>query len=99
MLVEYRSSKAEKIRWRDQKTGQALEASVLRHTVENASGSMVVNERVDDKMDVEHYQPPFSKGERVVLTLTEYKVERGMIQTRGKLDKLEDNGEIGKAGR
>jgi len=52
VVVEFRSSKAEKITWRDKETKKSLSAPVVRHTVECGEVSVGVGERVDENYDV-----------------------------------------------
>jgi len=88
LLVEYRSSSAEIIKWRDKVSHATLSAPVLRHTVEGGNRSFAVSERVDDKFDVTSYQPPFKKGDRVVLRFSAMTTEKGSSTFSGSLEPL-----------
>lgn len=90
IVCEFRSSKVEQINWRDKTTGRALSATVLRHVVEMGADSVVVNERTPEDFDGAKWQPPFKKGDKVVLHFTEFRTEKGMISTRGALELLTD---------
>jgi hypothetical protein len=91
MVVEYRSSVAERIRWRDKETRAVLEAPILRHTCEAENGTpYIVNERVDEKsFDETAYIAPFKKGEKVLLTFVSMAIERGIKHFGGALTLLE----------
>jgi len=86
---EYRHSKSEVIKWSDAKTGRAMSAPVLRHTVEFGSESVTVNERVPQDMKLEDIKVPFSKGQLVVLRVEEFTRKLGMASARGKLEEFQ----------
>jgi len=88
VLGEYRMSKAELIQWRDKQTGKAMEAPMLRHTVEFGSISVQVAERVPDGTRVEDIHVGFSKGDKVAVYLTELTSTRGAVSAGGRLLKL-----------
>jgi len=88
VCVEYRSSRVDHIAWRDKTNGRAMEANILRHTVETADGSVSVSERMADDWDGKTFTPPCEKGGRCVLIVSEWRVEKGVISIRGKLEKL-----------
>jgi len=88
--VEFRKSIAEVIAWRDKATGKAMTAPVVRHTVETATATLTVNERVPDDFNVGNFKQPFEKGKRVLLSVTELHQERGNFTARGVLLPLED---------
>jgi hypothetical protein len=89
-IGEYRHSRAEMINWRDKKTGAAMTAPVLRHTVEFGSNSVAVSERVPDSIKrIEDMPPiPFTKGETVILVIEELTKNMGLVSARGGLEKL-----------
>lgn len=89
LLVEYRASSAEVIKWRDKVSHQALSAPTLRHTVEYSKGSMAVSERVDDKFDASNYKAPFKKGDKVVLRFTNWQQQKGAVTAQGTLEPYE----------
>jgi len=85
-FVEFRKSIAEIIKWRDKAgSGKMLQAPTLRHTVESETSTISVNERVEDTFDVLTYRPPFEKGAKCFLIVTEYRTERGNVSARGEL--------------
>lgn len=89
ILAEYRSSKADRIRWRDKESKQTVEAPILRHNLEAEDGTpYAVNERVDDKFDETTYVSPFAKGDKVLLTFTALEMMRGAMSFQGKLEKV-----------
>jgi len=89
LQMEYRTSKAETITWRDKVSKGTMTAPVLRHTVEGKTGSFAVSERVDEKtFDPAKYVPPFKKGEMVCLRFTSALTERGTTSFSGTLEKI-----------
>lgn len=91
VLVEYRHSNAEIIKWRDKETKQALEAPTLRHTVETSRGSMAVQERVADSFNPQAYTPPFKKGQKAVLKFTVWQSQKGAVTANGILEPYDDS--------
>ena len=66
LVVEFRNSKAERIKWRDKESKQIMEAPLLRHACEAEDGTpYVVNERVDEKFKETEYVQKFKKGQDV----------------------------------
>lgn len=90
--VEYRASNAEVIKWRDKVTKQALSAPMVRHTVEYHKGSMAVSERVPDDFNVENYNPPFKKGDKVILEIAGWQSQKGAITAQGTLHPIDIEG-------
>jgi len=88
VACEYRSSRVDSIQWRDKVTGKALQANILRHTVEVGTTSVAVSERMPDDWDGKTFNAPVSKGERAVLEFSDWRTEKGVTQIRGKLHKL-----------
>jgi hypothetical protein len=89
LVVEYRSSKAERIRWRDKESHNTLEAPILRHSCEAADGTpYVVNERVPDTFKETEFKSLFKRGDKVVLKFTAMNVERGIQHFQGALESL-----------
>jgi len=84
-MGEYRMSKTEEINWRDKLSGRAMSGCVLRHTVEFGDVSCTVNERVPEGVKVEDVKVSFVKGEPVVLEVSEWTSQRGVISARGRL--------------
>jgi len=85
---EFRFSSAETMKWRDKTTGKAMTAPILRHTVETATATVSITERVEDDFDVKAFVPEFKKGDRVMVELTELENERGSLKGRGTLTPL-----------
>jgi len=90
LLVEYRNSQAETIKWRDKETRRMMEAPSLRHSVETADSAIVVNERPAETMDVNKYVAPFRKGQKVLLHVQSLTTERGIVSARGILQPIVD---------
>jgi len=84
-LGEYRHSKAENLQWRDKTSGKSMHAPVLRHTVETSEATISITERVPDDFDVVGFKSPYSKGQKVLVTLTELKLDKGNLSGRGSL--------------
>jgi len=89
-FVEYRMSTAEVINWRDKATGKAMSAPIVRHTVETATASIAVAERVPDDFNVAAFKPTIKKGAKCFLVMSEYMTERGSVKARGELFPLSD---------
>lgn len=88
VVAEYRSSKAENIKWRDQQSGRMLSGVTLTHVLECDGATIMVGERVPDDFDPKEYQPPFSKGQAVLLRLERLYTEKGVQKANGKLEAL-----------
>jgi len=88
LFGEYRSSKAEVIKYRDKTSHQMTQMSMLRHTVEIGADSVQVAERVEDNFDAAGYKSPFQKGQKVVVFLDSLVIERGVPTARGKLEAI-----------
>jgi len=83
-------SKAERIKWRDGKTGQAKEAPVLRHVVVTATSAISVSERVPDDFNEKTYKSPWKRDARVFVELSELKNVKGSVSGTGLISPLED---------
>lgn len=93
LLVEFRSSKAERIKWRDKESKATLEAPLLRHSVEAEDGTpYILNERVPETFDETKFAAAFKKGDKCVLLFTSMIVEKGIAHFQGSLEKLESDG-------
>jgi hypothetical protein len=96
VFVEYRSSKAEVIKWRDKESRRVLTAAVLRHTVETDSGAIVVNERLSAEFPdevaqaqfCEYYKSVFVKGSKVLLHLKSLSTVKGIVMADGALEAI-----------
>lgn len=94
LVGEYRATSIDKISWRDKETKAALSAEVMYHTVETATGSVKVNERLADgvtgeKRLAEIRGEGITKGKQVVVRFSELKTERGNVSLRGSIELLE----------
>lgn len=90
ILCEYRSSKAERIKWRDKTSRATLEAPILRHSVEAADGTpYVVNERVPETFDETKFASQIKKGEKVALLFESMTSEKGIKHFGGQILQLE----------
>jgi hypothetical protein len=88
-IAEYRSSKAETIKFLDKKTGRMAEMKSLRHNIEVGEVAVALNQRVEDTFNVDDYKPPFKKGQRVLVRLTEMNMDKGLVRARGTLEVIE----------
>lgn len=90
VIAEYRSSKPEHIRWRDKQTGKAMEADMLRHTVEVGDASIAVSDRLEEGETGEGKIAKLGvkKGQKVLLRFSEITTERGLISARGTLEAI-----------
>lgn len=88
-LVEYRSTEAAIINWRNKETGRPESMPSITHTVESGNTSIKVRERVQDpNWKPEGYVSPFKKGSIVVLHLESLMREKGNVSGSGKLELL-----------
>lgn len=88
LLVEYRSSVAERIKWRDKESRATLEAPILRHNCEAVDGTpYIINERVDEKLfDEKAYrQTTFKKGDKALLQFATMVIDKGIKHFGGTL--------------
>jgi hypothetical protein len=89
LIVEFRSSKAERITWRDKTTRETMTAPLLRHCVESANGTpYVVNERVDATFDPDAFKQTFVRGSKVFLEYVSSESMRGIIHFAGTIRPL-----------
>lgn len=93
MLCEYRSTIAEKIHYRDKKTGMAMMFTKLTHNVELGADQIAVDERVPegkviDPEEVKKKQP-FKKGTSVVVHITSFFRDMGVYKASGTLEAIE----------
>lgn len=90
MLVEYRSSEVERIKFRDKETGKAEEMVKLSHTVEAGTSSFKVSERTNGDFRPDEYRPAFKKGQAVVLVVDSYGRDKSYNRVAsGRLEKFE----------
>jgi len=91
VLVEYRSFTEEVIRYRDKKTGSAVEKPIIKHAVEMASSQVQVTEWLPDGYKPGAMVPPFKKGEMVVLEIEGMNEEKGFYRASGALHEFEND--------
>lgn len=90
MVVEYRASEPEVVRFRNKETGSQEEIKKLTHTVEAGNTSFKVSERVNGDFHPENYQSPFKKGTICVLHIESYSRDKGFNRVAsGRLEALE----------
>lgn len=87
-LVEYRSSKCEKVEWRNKDTGRPDSFVKVTHNVEMGNLSFPVSERAPDGTSPETYKPPFNKGQRCALHVSSFGQWQGKNITAGRLEPL-----------
>lgn len=90
-LVEYRSSKAEPIRWRDKDTHMTMNAVTLTHSVETETQTIMVSERVDDNFDWKDYKAPFTKGQKAIVFFDSVGRNKGVTTLYGKLEPVTES--------
>lgn len=90
-IGEYRSTKAELIKFLDKKTGRSSQFVGIRSTVELSTGeSVIFSERApDDLVDPAKYVPSLKRGQQVVAVLSSYQNDKGALRAAGKLIVLE----------
>jgi len=86
--VIYVGGIAETIRWRDEGTGKALTAPVVKHSIIIGTDVAIVAERVPDDYKVESFKPFCPKMTACLLTVDSKTVTRGVVQIRGRLELL-----------
>lgn len=98
LIVEYRSSTAEVITYRDKSTGRMEKMNRLTHNCELGNISLPVSERIPDGSVLEPatYKAPYQKGQRCLLTFESILKEKGAYKVNGRLEPLHQNGEVNK---
>lgn len=94
MVVEYRSSVAENITWRDKTTGRTETMGKITHNCEMGTLSLPVSERVPSgaAVDVPNYKAPFKKGQQCLLTFESILRDKGNWKVNGRLEPIVTNG-------
>lgn len=87
-IAEYRSSKAEEIKYTEKATGRQAIMKTLRHNLELGDVAVAFNERVEDSFNVADYKPPYQKGQKVLVSLTSLQNDKGVVRAAGKLTPL-----------
>lgn len=84
MCVEFLSSKAETITWRDKVSRGVMTAPILTHTVITHDGAAIAGERVDEKtFDPKAYKTPFKRGDKLFVTFIGSNTEKGRQSLSG----------------
>jgi len=91
VVCEYRSSRVDHIEWRDKTTGKAMQADLLRHTVEMGNTTLSVAQRLPENADPHKFAAsfPIKKGDKCVLHFTQWRVEKGATSATGELERLD----------
>jgi len=95
-VAEYRGFRLEVIRYRDKKTGAAVSAPIVTHSVELGAKQARVAEwlpdetPIDDKGLAANYVPAFKKGDRIIIKVESLKNDRGSCTIGGPMYKLEE---------
>lgn len=89
ILVEYRGCKPDTIKYRDKKSGNAVERVVAKHSVEMGDAQVMVTEWMDDGVKADAIKSPFSKGERCILELEGMEPMQGFFKAAGQLHSFE----------
>ncbi|MBK8583397.1 MAG: hypothetical protein IPL86_16730 [Flavobacteriales bacterium] len=95
-LLEYRGGKAESIKWVGKASGKAEEARQVVHCCEMRDGTQVkVIERLAPDADLTAVNAtilagkPAKKGQKILVTLRSWEVDRGNITARGDIFPVE----------
>jgi len=87
-VVEFRSSKAETINYRDKVTGKPMAFSQIRHSVEIGDSPAVVSERTPEGFNASEYRPSLTKGTKCLLRFDSCTVEKGITHFNGTLQSI-----------
>lgn len=94
-IAEYRSSKADRIKWRDKETQRVMTGVTLTHAVEFNGTTAMVNERVDEgTFDERAYVSPYVRGSSVLVNIDLVTKTKGITTIYGTLDPIEANGTV-----
>jgi hypothetical protein len=90
-LLEYRGGKGEHIVWTGKVSGKQEEAKQYVHCCEMRDGTQVkIVERLKNDVHLPDIQPKAKKGQKVLVTLRSWEVDKGNITARGDIFPLED---------
>lgn len=91
MCVEFLSSKAETITWRDKVSRGVMTAPILTHTVITKDGAAIAGERVDEKtFDPHKYVSPYKRGDKLFVSFIGSNTEKGRQSLSGcKIERIE----------
>lgn len=87
VIGEFRTSKCDEITFRED-GGKRRQAVVIRHTVECGESTVSVSEFAPDEFKAADFKPPYKKGDRVVVFLAGYVVDKGNVTVRGVMAAL-----------
>lgn len=91
VMAEYRGGRGEIIRWFDKGNGRQQEARQVVHALETASGEQFkLSERLPEGADVTKVALPAKRGDRVLVVLRSWSVEKGNILARGDIYPIEE---------
>jgi hypothetical protein len=88
-VLEYRGTQTEKIAWRDKDSGKSMEMRKATHNCEAGTTALAISEGLADNADLEHYKPPFKKGDMVVWEVQQMARVKGVSRLGGRLELLE----------
>lgn len=89
VVCEYRSTRAQEIKYRDKVTGKQQVMPLCEHGIEIGETQVRVSERLPDGADIALIKPPFKKGQRCILAVESWSVEKGQTRASGKLYSVE----------
>ncbi len=90
VFAEYRGGRGEIIRWKSKTTNRQEEARVCTHALETATGEQFkISERLVEGADVTNVKLPAKKGDKVLVVLRSYTVEKGNVLARGDIFPVE----------
>lgn len=85
IIVEYRGITPDVIKYRDKKTGNAVERTIAKHSVEMGNSQVMVTEWLPDGTKPDSVVQPFKKGAKCVLELEGMEPMQGFYKASGKL--------------
>jgi len=86
VLVEYRQTKVEVVKYRNKETGKAEEMRKIRHHVEGGGAAFPIEERVPEGLNLDTYKSPFAKGQMVVWHVDSMSKVKGVERNSGILE-------------
>lgn len=85
VVVEFRGSEGDRMRWVHEKTGRKMEAPIIKHRVEMGSDAFTITEFLDEGADETKVVSPFAKGTKVVWLVDSFSQVKGNIRAGGTL--------------
>lgn len=89
VVVEYRGTVADEIKYQDKKTGLAAVMQSLRHNVELGNLQISVKEYVPDGAKAKEIKVLFKKGQKLALHIKDLIQSKGFFSARGELELIE----------